>query len=546
VKFGETPLDEAEGAILVHGVRLAKSRLKKGRILTKDDVESLRAAGLDSVMAGRLEDGDVGEDQAAGELARAAAGDNLSLGTAATGRCNLYAEARGLAVFERHRLDACNLVDEALTIATIEPYAPVEPGDLVATVKVIPLAVPGAVLAACAALAGEPAPLLRVAAYRAKSAGLIQTRLPGTKERLLDKAVEGLSQRVAALGGALTRELRCDHDEAAVAAALGELADLDLVLVLGASATVDRRDVVPAAIERAGGAVEHLGMPVDPGNLTLLARLGGMPVIGLPGSARSPRIHGLDWLLRRIMAEITVGREDIMRMGAGGLLKEITQRPLPRAKASPRARREAQHDASNGAPRIAAVVLAAGQSRRMGSVNKLLSEIDGAPMVVRVAAAARASRAAPVVVVTGYRDEAVRAALADMDVGFVDNPDYAEGLSTSLAAGLAALPDDIDGAVVCLGDMPRVTAALIDRLIDAFDPAGGHAICLPTHLGKRGNPVLWAARFFAEIRAVEGDVGARHLIGEHAALVHEVECDDDGVLIDIDTPDALTALAKGF
>ena len=184
-----------------------------------------------------------------------------------------------------------------------------------ATVKVIPLALPATVLSACAALAGEPAPLLRVAAYRPKSAGLIQTRLPGTKERLLEKAVAGLSQRVAALGGALTRELRCDHNEKAVTAALGDLAELDLVLVLGASATVDRRDVVPAAIERAGGTVEHLGMPVDPGNLTLLARLGETPVIGLPGSARSPRSHGFDWLLRRIMADVPVGREEIMRMG---------------------------------------------------------------------------------------------------------------------------------------------------------------------------------------------------------------------------------------
>ena len=145
---------------------------------------------------------------------------------------------------------------------------------------------------------------------------------------------------------------------------------------------------------------------------------------------------------------------------------------------------------------------------------------------------------------TGHQEAEIRAALAGMDLAFVHNPDYAEGLSTSLAAGLAALPPGIDGAVVCLGDMPRVTAALIDRLIDAFDPPAGRAICLPTHLGKRGNPVLWAARFFAEIQAVEGDVGARHLIGEHAVLVHEVECDDDGVLIDVDTPDALTALAK--
>ena len=243
------------------------------------------------------------------------------------------------------------------------------------------------------------------------------------------------------------------------------MTDVELILVLGASATVDRRDVVPAAIERVGGTVEHFGMPVDPGNLTLLARLGDVPVIGLPGSARSPRIHGFDWLLRRIMADVAVGRDHIMSMGAGGLLKEITQRPLPRVEASPRMPGHESH-----APRVAAVVLAAGQSRRMGSTNKLLSEIDGTPMVAHVVAAVGASHAGQVIVVTGHQAEAVRDALAGHRVQFVHNPEFDIGLSTSLAVGLAALPGDIDGAVVCLGDMPKIGPALIDRLIDAFDP----------------------------------------------------------------------------
>jgi molybdenum cofactor cytidylyltransferase len=177
----------------------------------------------------------------------------------------------------------------------------------------------------------------------------------------------------------------------------------------------------------------------------------------------------------------------------------------------------------------------------MGALNKLLAEIDGTPMVARVVAAAAASKAATVVVVTGHQAAEVRAALAGAE--FVDNPDYAAGLSSSLRAGLAALPDDIDGAVVCLGDMPRVTATLIDALIDAFEPAAGAAICVPTHRGKRGNPVLWARRFFAEMAAVTGDTGARHLIGEHADVVCEVAVDDDAVLVDVDTPEALDEIS---
>jgi molybdenum cofactor cytidylyltransferase len=538
MKFGASPLHEAEGAVLVHGLRRDGLTLKKGRVLDSDDIARLRAAGIESVTVARLESGDVAEDEAAGRIAEAARGANISLGTPFTGRCNLFAEARGLTVIDRARLDDLNRVDESVTIATVEPFTPVEPGDLVATVKIIPLAVDDAVLEACMT---NSSALIRVAPYSPKTAGLIQTILPGTKERLLDKAVEGLGRRLVNLGSTLERDIRCDHDEGCVAKALGEMIDagVDLVLVLGASATVDRRDVVPAAIVQAGGAVEHFGMPVDPGNLTLLARLGAMPVIGLPGSARSPRIHGFDWLLRRIMADVAVGSDDIMAMGAGGLLKEISQRPLPRVKASPRIHSDEPH-----APRIAAVILAAGQSRRMGPANKLLSEIDGKPMVGHVMAAVDASRAGPVIVVTGHDHAAVRDALANHHVEFIHNPDYDAGLSTSLAAGLAALPGDVDGAVVCLGDMPRISAALMDRLIDAFDPDGGRAICLPTHQGKRGNPVLWAARFFPEMQVVEGDVGARHLIGEHGDMVHEVECDDDSVLIDVDTPEALASLVK--
>jgi molybdenum cofactor cytidylyltransferase len=128
----------------------------------------------------------------------------------------------------------------------------------------------------------------------------------------------------------------------------------------------------------------------------------------------------------------------------------------------------------------------------------------------------------------------------------VRNPDFAEGLSTSLRRGIAAFPEDLDGALVCLGDMPLVTGRHIDRLIAAFNPLEGRAIIVPTRRGKRGNPVLWARRFFAEMAQIAGDVGARHLIGEHAELVAEVEMDDDAILVDIDTPEALEALrAKG-
>ncbi|MBI1773831.1 MAG: NTP transferase domain-containing protein [Proteobacteria bacterium] len=549
MKFGEIALDDARGTILAHGIKLTGRAYKKGRVLSADDVAQLRAAGFERVVAAQLEPGDVPEDTAANALAEAAAGEHLTAQPAFTGRANLFATSVGLVSFDSKRLDQLNLVDESVTMATLPHLDVVEPGQMVATIKIIPFAVRAEVLATCVAIASQRGPLLSLKPLRAAKVGLVQTVLPGTKESVLDGTVESTRARLTRLGSELVREIRCGHTEREVANAIQTLKaqGVDLILLFGASAVVDRRDVIPAALVRSGGVVTHFGMPVDPGNLLLLGHAGNVPAIGMPGCARSPKFNGFDWVLQRQLAGVPVSAREVMGMGAGGLLKEIPSRPLPRAgkavnEAAPLP--EPAPKASGRAPRIAALVLAGGQSRRMGATNKLLAQIEGLPMVARVVDAAKAAKAAEVVVVTGHQADEVRAVLAERSVRFVHNPDYAVGLSTSLKAGLAALSADVDGALVCLGDMPRVTPAMIDRLIQAFDPIEGRAICVPTANGKRGNPVLWAKRFFPEMARVEGDVGARHLIGEHAEVVAEVEMGDDAVLIDIDTPQALTALGK--
>jgi len=229
-------------------------------------------------------------------------------------------------------------------------------------------------------------------------------------------------------------------------------------------------------------------------------------------------------------------------MGAGGLLAEIPSRPLPRAAASPAPAANPTERKPPPGPQIAALLLAAGQSRRMGGPNKLVAEIGGRPMVARVAQRLLSSHARPIVAVLGNQADAVDAALGKLPVERVRNPAFADGLSTSLKRGLQALPSECDGVIVCLGDMPLVTGRDLDRLIAAFNPLEGRAIIVPTRRGKRGNPVLWARRFFPEMAELAGDVGAKHLIGEHAELVCEVEMDSDGVLVDVDTPDALAAL----
>ena len=540
MRFGEIPVGEAVGAILAHSLRFGATAFKKGRVLSAADIEALVAAGVTHIVAARLDAGDLREDEAADRIAAAVRGANVKASPAFTGRANLFAEARGLLVFDRERLDRLNLVDEAVTLGTLPPSTIVEPRQMVATVKIIPFAVPQDAVARAAAFAAEGGKLLRVAAFAPRRVALIQTRLPGLKESILDKTRAVTEARLRALGSALGSEERCEHTAAELAPVIAAAvkSGAEIVLVHGASVIVDRRDVIPAAIEKAGGHIEHFGMPVDPGNMLLLGRLGEVPVLGLPGCARSPKVNGFDWVLERLCAGMPVGREDIMRMGAGGLLAEIPSRPLPRAEASPQPAVPKVEKVPPG-PRIAALLLAAGRSTRMGGPNKLLEEIDGTPMVARTATRLLSSRARPIVAVLGNQADAIDRALGKLPVQRVHNPAFAEGLSTSLKCGLAALPNDIDGVVVCLGDMPLITGRDIDRLTAAFNPLEGRAIIVPTRRGKRGNPVLWARRFFAEMAELAGDVGAKHLIGEHAELVCEIEMDTDGVLVDIDTPEAL-------
>jgi len=543
VKFGEVPVTEAEGAILAHSLKLGTTALKKARVLSRADLELIAAAGLSRIVVARLEAGDVGEDEAARRVAMAAAGAEIEAAAPFTGRANLFAKTRGLLVFDPERLDRLNLVDETVTLGTLPPFATVEPKQMVATVKIIPFAAPETAVARCIEAAAADGPLLRVAPFVPRAVGLVQTRLAGIKQSILDKTRQVTEGRLAALGCRPAFEERCAHATNELASTIRDALGhgIDILLIHGASAILDRRDVIPAAIVAVGGRIDHFGMPVDPGNLLLLGHVAERVVLGLPGCARSPKVNGFDWVLERLVAGLPVGSAEIMRMGSGGLLAEIPSRPLPRAEAKPAEQRPAAKPAG---PRIGALLLAAGQSRRMGGPNKLLAEVDGTPMVAYVARRLLASRARPIIAVLGNQADAVDAALGKLPVERVRNPEFAGGLSTSLKRGIAALPPDLEGALICLGDMPLISGRHIDRLIAAFNPLEGRAIIVPTRRGKRGNPVLWSKRFFPEMAELAGDVGAKHLIGEHAELVAEVEMNDDAILVDIDTPEALEALRE--
>jgi molybdenum cofactor cytidylyltransferase len=536
VKFGPVAPRDALGTTAVHTLRQGSLVLKKGTTIGAAEVAALEAAGVSEIVVVRLEPGDVSEDTAAAEIARAVAGEGTRIDRAFTGRCNLFAEQAGVLVVDKQSIDRLNRVDEAITVATLPAYKPVVAGEMIATVKIIPFAVAASQRDAALTVA-QGKPPIRIAPYKLRKIGIISTQLPSLADKVIDKTIKVTQERLAPAGAEIVAERRVPHDEAALALALDAVLTegAELVVIFGASAIADRRDVIPSAIGKVGGAVEHFGMPVDPGNLLLLGRVRDRLVLGAPGCARSPKDNGFDWVLMRMLAGIPVTREDVTGMGVGGLLMEIVTRPQPRDEPVAEAGRH-----------VAAVVLAAGRSTRMGGPNKLLAEVNGKPLVRIAVEQALASRASPVVVVTGHQRKETEAAIAGLDVKLVHNPDFAQGLATSLKAGVAAVPAGNDGAIICLADMPGVNAALIDKLVAAFDPEKGALVVLPTLEGKRGNPVLWSRRFFPDLMAIEGDIGARHLIARYAEAVTEVPVDGRAAFTDVDTPDALRTLQQSL
>lgn len=335
MKFGTIPSFAAEGAILAHSIALgASGRLRKGRILSAEDIEKLSAAGVSQVAVAQLDGSDVHEDAAAQTLAEAFVPDplaqNLRLTAPFTGRVNLIAEGPGIAEMDEASIAAVNAVDPMITIATVPPYQQMAAGGMVATIKIISYGVTAKALKeACKRAAGA----LRLVSPVLRAPRLIVTDIPGG---VGDKGWRATADRVAAFGLELPDPVIVPHRVEELAQAIAA-SDGDLIMILTASATSDVEDVAPLAVVFAGGTVERFGMPVDPGNLLFVARRRDVPLIGLPGCARAPALNGADWVMSRILCGIDVTDADIAGMGVGGLLKEIPTRPQPRLGKKPKA-----------------------------------------------------------------------------------------------------------------------------------------------------------------------------------------------------------------
>jgi molybdenum cofactor cytidylyltransferase len=340
MKFGPVPLEQAEGKILGHNVAGDGGRrlLRKGRALTAQDVGRLRELGRRVVYVAVPEPGDVDEDTAALRVSRAVVGgDGIRLAGPSTGRVNLYSTAIGIVRVDVEGLRWLN-EHEGVTLATLGAGSTVGEGKMVGTTKILPYAVDESVVRDIESYAcGRPA-ILRVEALPPRRVGLVLAGSRAAEERVESGFRGGLEPRLQALGSSLAASdyvvLEEESGEAALGEAIGRqlAAGIELVLMAGETAIMDRYDIAPRAVELAGGSVVCFGAPVDPGNLLMLGYVGEVAVLGAPGCARSPKRNIVDLVLPRLLAGERLGRSDIVALGHGGLLEDVPERPMPRSR----------------------------------------------------------------------------------------------------------------------------------------------------------------------------------------------------------------------
>jgi len=520
MKFRTLTVASSLGWRLAHSIATKDGRIAKSSEITPEIIAELDQAGQPEVLAYRLEEGDTDENSAARMVADHIQGQDVDVQDAAHGRCNLYAAAAGVLVVDDEINDLNSAVQE-IGIATLDRFTPVTEGQLLATVKIVPYGIETAQLHKALKMSAS----LKVAPYQSFRAALLSTGTP-----LNDKPLRATKNRIEYLKGTLETVETCAHDTQIVAAEIRKLSarKLDLLIVSGISAISDMQDILPSALQKAGGSVLHLGMPVDPGNLLMLGKIGSTVVIGMPGCAKSTSRNGFDWVLERFAANLPLDASTLQNMGIGGLLKEATNRPEPRAPAA-----SAKHEPTR------VVLLAAGKSSRSGNIHKLLAMLDSKPVVTQSVTALKKAGLAEITVVTGSRASEVEAALSSQNVSFLYNEDFESGMGGSLSLGISALPESTELCLVSLGDMPFVNISTIHALQETACQVSEADIFIPLFNGKRGNPVLWRRAQFDKLKHLRGDQGGRAIIRSHENLVCEVPVDDPGILIDLDTPEAL-------
>ncbi len=515
--FGKISVKNSKGNILAHTLNVNNKKLSKGKIISREDIKLLINSGYETITCAVSDKNDIHEDKIAKLSGKLFSNNSIIIEEPFTGRANLLAKKSGLLVIDERTINKFNSTSEHITLATLNNYSRINKGDMIATIKIIPFYVNSSVLNKINKIVLNKA--IYIHSFNKKAVGLILTHNNLENIKLNTISKNRITERLEKLNSYLKVICTCAHDEQLISKHIKNILKqkCDLILILGASAIIDKNDIIPTAIKASNGQIIRFGMPVDPGNLLLIGKIKNVPVIGLPGCARSPSLNGFDWVLERLISDINLSNKDVYEMGVGGLLKTLNK-----------------NKSKINTYKVSNIILAAGQSKRMSHVNKLLLTIGNKTMIEKVINMACKSIANSNVIVLGHENKELEK-FVNKDFIIAKNNDYKKGLSTSVKKGISALPDDCDAAIILLGDMPKITSRLINDLIKAYAPNKNKHIVTPSYNGKRGNPILIGRKFFPDILNLKGDMGAKNILTQNKDVILNLPQKNNSSMIDIDT-----------
>ena len=522
---------ESKGSILAQSYNLSDRTLTKGTYLSEAMVEILTKENVKTILCAVPQEDDMHEDNAAEAISKAIDRNQLYSEEASTGRVNFRTPTLSLVRYNRDLIKKLNLVDESIAFSIVEHNQLLAKNDLIATLKIIPFFVSKICVERVVGLLSKNE-LFEIHSLEEKKIDLIQTYHNWQKKSIFKATSNVTKSRLETLGCTLKKERLIPHDHKLLCSEIKSSIDsgAQILLISGASAITDRSDFIPKAILSEGGEIIQYGLAVDPGNLLLIGQIGSATVIGMPGCARSPKLNGFDWVLQLLLADIPINKDELADMGAGGLLMEIASRPLPRALAKSVNKRE---------KKIMGVILAAGNSTRMGKDNKLLKNIGDAPLIRNTVIEMLRSDLDNCSIVLGYQSDKVADVIKDLNINLILNPLWKEGQASSLKAAINTLDSTYSDILIMLGDLPGIKSGHINRIIEEHLLTNNRRskITIPSFKGQKGNPVIWGKSFFYDLSNLDGDVGGRTLFSEHPAAINLLEMDDPWVVTDTDTPE---------
>ena len=522
---------ESLGSVIAQTYHLPGKTISKGTVVTSEIVDYFKEGDVQNILCAVPDKGDIHEDEAANIISNAIDRSHIYIESASTGRVNFKSRSLCLVRYKRDLIKKVNLVDESIAFSIVEHNQLLAKNDLIATLKIIPFFTKKKYVDQVISILANNE-LFKTHSLNKKEVSLIQTTFEWQKKSMFKATSTVTRNRLEALDCSLNEEKLIRHDYKVLCSEIRSSikSGIDILLISGASAITDRSDYIPKAILSEGGEIIQYGLAVDPGNLLLVGKIDNTTIIGMPGCARSPKLNGFDWVLQLLMADIPVVKEELADMGAGGLLMEIASRPLPRALAKSVNKRE---------KKIMGVILAAGNSTRMGKDNKLLKNIDGAPLIRNIALEITKSDLDSCSIVLGYQSDKVADVIKDLNINLILNPLWKEGQASSLKAALNSLTSSYSDLLIMLGDLPGIKSDHINRIIEEHLSSENRRskITIPSFKGEKGNPVIWGRSFFHDLSNLEGDMGGRALFGLHPAAINLIEMDDPSVLTDTDTPE---------